>query len=119
MGKTRALGRGLSSLIPHSERAMTSSESLSVDAKPKTVRLDELRVNPYQPRRSFDQEALQMLADSISEHGLIQPILVREVEGEFEIVAGERRWRASKLAGLLEVPVHILELTDNQSMELA
>lgn len=119
MGKARALGRGLSSLIPHSERSLTPQETLPVDAKPKTVRLEDLKVNPYQPRRNFDQEALQMLAESIAEHGLIQPILVREIEGEFEIVAGERRWRASKLAGLIEVPVHVLELTDNQSMELA
>ena len=115
MGKTRALGKGLSSLIPHGDYITDSFPEGSV----KTLRVDQLHPNPYQPRKQMDPASLKILSDSIREHGVIQPVLVRNAPSGYEIVAGERRWRASQLAGLSEIPVHILELSDNQAMELA
>lgn len=115
MGKTRALGRGLSSLIPHSEYITDSFQEGNV----KTLLINQLHPNPFQPRKQMDPSSLKVLSDSIKEHGVIQPILVRNAANGYEIVAGERRWRASQLAGLIEIPVHILELSDNQAMELA
>ena len=115
MGKARALGKGLSSLIPHGDYVMDSFPEGSV----KTLRVDQLHPNPFQPRKQMDPASLKVLSGSIKEHGVIQPVLVRNVASGYEIVAGERRWRASQFAGLSEIPVHILELSDNQAMELA
>lgn len=108
----RALGRGLDALIPH----LDVSEEDQVTA----VYIRDLRPNPYQPRREFNEERLHELAQSIQEHGIIQPLIVRrsEVRG-FDIVAGERRFRAAKLVGLDSVPVVVRELTDAQLMEIA
>ena len=87
---------------------------------PQTLRVSEIEPKPDQPRKYFDEEALQQLADSISKHGLLQPIIVRESAGGFyQIIAGERRWRASKLAGLLEVPVIIMEADALKAAEIA
>ncbi|MCX7779380.1 MAG: nucleoid occlusion protein [Negativicutes bacterium] len=85
----------------------------------KQVPVGEIVPNPYQPRKLFYDEALQELADSIREHGVIQPLLVRRKEGRFELIAGERRLRASKIAGLQEVPVIIKEIDDKEMAELA
>ncbi|MCL2037268.1 MAG: ParB/RepB/Spo0J family partition protein [Oscillospiraceae bacterium] len=86
-----------------------------------TLRIGEIEPNREQPRRDFDPEKLEFLADSIRQHGLIQPITVRELhdKGVYQIVAGERRWRAARIAGLEEVPVRIMELTDSQTMQIA
>ncbi|NPB03464.1 MAG: ParB/RepB/Spo0J family partition protein [Thermotogae bacterium] len=78
--------------------------------------IDDIRPNPYQPRRNFSQEELKDLAESIKRHGLLQPIVVREREGYYEIIAGERRWRAAKLAGLDRVPAIIKEVQDEKEM---
>ena len=87
---------------------------------PQTLRVSEIEPKPDQPRKYFDEEALQQLADSIGKHGLLQPIIVRESAGGFyQIIAGERRWRASKLAGLLEVPVIIMEADALKAAEIA
>ncbi|MBQ7225382.1 MAG: ParB/RepB/Spo0J family partition protein [Clostridia bacterium] len=87
---------------------------------PNTLRLSEIEPNRDQPRKYFDQDGLQELADSISKHGLLQPIIVKEISGGFyQIIAGERRWRASKLAGLLEVPVIIMDADDLKAAEIA
>lgn len=83
------------------------------------VSVEEIIPNPYQPRKLFNDEALQELAASIREHGVIQPLLVRRIEGRLELIAGERRLRASKLAGLPEVPVIIKEIDDKEMAELA
>ena len=84
------------------------------------VKIDQIIPNRYQPRKVFDENALQELADSIREHGLLQPLLVRPIpEGGYQIVAGERRWRASRMAGLTNVPVIIREFDDQKTMELA
>ena len=85
-----------------------------------TLRISEIEPNRSQPRKEFDESALADLADSIREHGVIQPLLVRPLPtGGYQLVAGERRWRASRMAGLGEVPVVIRELSDHEAMELA
>lgn len=84
-----------------------------------TVGIHEVIPNPYQPRKLFNDDALQELAESIREHGVIQPLLVRKVAGRLELIAGERRLRASKLAGLQEVPVIIKDIDDKEMAELA
>ena len=104
MNKRRGLGRGLDALIP--SRAVTAEE----EGEPAStgalfVPVGMIRPNPDQPRRSFDPAALSELADSIREHGILQPLVVREVESGYELIAGERRLRAAQMAGLREVPV--------------
>lgn len=115
MAKGRGgLGRGLESLF---EDAAPSFES---DARVETLPLREIEPDPDQPRKTFDEEALGELASSIAEHGLLQPIAVRPRPlGGYLIVAGERRWRASRMAGLTEVPVVVKDVSDEQAMELA
>lgn len=111
--KQSGLGRGLGALI----------EDNGFDAPDGGVRslpLRRIEPNPLQPRREFDPEALQALADSISAHGVIQPLTVRETpSGYYQIIAGERRWRAARMAGLEEVPVLVVEADDRTVMELA
>lgn len=87
----------------------------------ETLRLSEIEPNKNQPRKTFDNEALRQLADSIREHGVIQPLIVRSLpNGNYQIVAGERRWRAAKMAGLTEIPVQIRDdLTEEQTMQIA
>lgn len=115
MAKGRGgLGRGLESLF---EDAAPSFES---DARIETLPLREIEPDPGQPRKTFDDETLAELSASIAEHGLLQPIAVRpKPSGGYLIVAGERRWRASRMAGLTEVPVIVKDVTDEQAMELA
>ena len=115
MAKGRGgLGRGLESLF---EDAAPSFES---DTRIETLPLREIEPNPGQPRKTFDDETLAELSASIAEHGLLQPIAVRpKPSGGYLIVAGERRWRASRMAGLTEVPVIVKDVTDEQAMELA
>lgn len=109
--KKGGLGRGLDSLF--NENA--TDDNLAVE-----LRLSEIEPNENQPRTYFDEEALSELADSIKTHGLLQPIVVRPMPGgTYQIVAGERRWRACRLAGLVNVPVIIKDLDDKQTMELA
>jgi ParB family chromosome partitioning protein len=108
---SKGLGRGLDALIP----------SLHVDENDQIVEIPmgELRANPYQPRKHFEQVALEELAQSIQEHGVIQPIIVRKVLKGYEIIAGERRWRASTLCKKETIPAVIRSLTDRQVMEVA
>ena len=115
MAKGRGgLGRGLESLF---EDASPSFES---DTRIETLPLREIEPDPGQPRKTFDDETLAELSASIAEHGLLQPIAVRpKPSGGYLIVAGERRWRASRMAGLTEVPVIVKDVTDEQAMELA
>ena len=115
MAKGRGgLGRGLESLF---EDAAPSFES---DTRIETLPLREIEPDPGQPRKTFDDETLAELSASIAEHGLLQPVAVRpKPSGGYLIVAGERRWRASRMAGLTEVPVIVKDVTDEQAMELA
>lgn len=92
---------------------------LKEDSEGTELNLDQLSPNPFQPRSDFDQEKLDELAQSIKEHGIIQPIVVRHVEGKYQIVAGERRWRAAQIAGLEKVPVVVKEMDDASMMQMA
>lgn len=105
-GDRRGLGKGLEALIP-------------VAPGVQEVELDSIVPSPRQPRRSLDQQALQELAASIKEQGVVQPLVVTEIEGGYQLLVGERRWRAARLAGLEMVPVVIREATPQQMLELA
>ena len=85
----------------------------------KTLRLSDMEPNRQQPRKAFAEEAIAALADSIRQYGMLQPILVRPYQGTYQIVAGERRWRAARMLGLDEVPVIIKEISDGEAMEIA
>lgn len=121
--KKRALGRGLEQLFNTENLDFDTIErQIYEDAsKEEIVEIDinELRANPYQPRKNFKDEALQELASSIKEYGVFQPIIVKKSIKGYEIIAGERRVRASKLAGLTKVPAIIRDFTDEQMMEIA
>ena len=111
--KQRGLDRGLGALIDDFSAPETQQEVTRLP-------LQKVEPNPNQPRRRFDEEELQSLADSVAEHGILQPLAVRAMEGGFyQIIAGERRWRAARLAGLKEVPVVVVEADDRTVMELA
>lgn len=121
----RGLGKGLDSLIPVSSSAPKSStESKAADKKEEQgqktmVKITKVEPNREQPRKKFDEDALQELADSIKQYGVISPILVQDRKTYYEIVAGERRWRAAKLAGLKEVPVIIKNFTEQEIVEIS
>jgi len=121
MAKQRGLGKGLSALLPAApqiKEAERDEKSPNISTV-QTMLCDTLIPNPFQPRHIMESAPLEELAASIKEHGIIQPILIRKVKNQWQIVAGERRWRAAQLAGVYEVPVRELELTDAQVMELA
>src|SRR5690606_29260926 len=116
----KKLGRGLSALL--GDDMASDYADLDKVRSTKEVPVEQLRANQYQPRLDWDQDALDSLAASIAEKGVLQPILVRRnptKDSEYEIVAGERRWRAAQMAQLHQVPVIIKELTDAESMEIA
>ena len=117
----KALGRGLSALIPTSRpQSAESAPSLALQlAGLIHVAIDEIDPNPVQPRSSLQTDRLAELAQSIREHGIIQPLIVRSAAGRYQLVAGERRWRAAKMAGLSRVPVIIQEYADNLLMQIA
>ncbi|MBM7567943.1 ParB/RepB/Spo0J family partition protein [Paenibacillus sacheonensis] len=108
---SKRLGRGLDALIP--------SLAVSEEDKVVEVPLTQLRPNPYQPRKTFDDEAIRELAESIKQHGVIQPIIVRTVLKGYEIIAGERRFRASQLCGNTTIPAVVRNFSDLQVMEIA
>jgi ParB family chromosome partitioning protein len=111
----KGLGKGLEALIPSGPFGQRKSGE-SVNLMP----LDDILPNAQQPRKKFDEDKIRELAQSISEHGVVQPIVVRPVqEGKYEIVVGERRWRAARLAGLTEIPVIIKEIDKKLSTEVA
>jgi len=115
--KSRGLGRGLSALMSD-VNADTGTES--TPKRPDlVVPIEQVRPNPDQPRRFFAEDALLELASSIAEHGIIQPLIVRTAEGGYEIVAGERRWRAAQKAKLHEVPVLVRDYNDTEVLEIA
>lgn len=121
--KRRALGRGLEELFNSEVLDYNTVEEKIVNDSTKDevtmVKLNELRSNPYQPRKVFDEQALEELASSIKEHGVIQPIIVKKSIKGYEIIAGERRAKASQLAGLEEIPAIIRDFNDTQMMEIA
>jgi len=112
VSKKSSLGRGLDALM--GKPLETASPT-----NPSTLLLEQLIASPLQPRANFEPEALADLASSIREKGVLQPLLVRKIGEKYEIVAGERRWRASSLAGLSEVPVIVRDLSDLETLEIA
>lgn len=118
MNKKRGLGKGLGALIPPSGPSRSADDEASGGIT--EVPVDQITPNPHQPRHTIDQEKLRELSDSIIEHGLIQPLIVTQVEANsYQLIAGERRWRASRLAGMTTVPVIIKESSPQQMLELA
>ncbi len=119
----RGLGKGLDSLIPNAmgeAKVKKDTKQETVEKGPETiVKITKVEPNREQPRKNFDEDALQELADSIKQFGLLQPILVQDRKDYYEIIAGERRWRAAKLAGLKEVPVIIRNYTEQEIVEIS
>lgn len=120
----RGLGKGLDSLIPNAigeNRKKNEEEHTQASAKEAEtfIKITMIEPNRDQPRKNFDEDSLQELADSIKQFGLLQPILVQDRKDHYEIIAGERRWRAAKMAGLKEVPVMIRNLTDQEIVEIS
>lgn len=133
-GLGKGLGKGLDSLIPNGKESTSSTKSENVQVKEvvkevevvKEIVKDELFVkiskvepNREQPRKDFNEDALIELADSIKQYGVIQPLIVKERDGYYEIVAGERRWRAAKMAGLKEIPVIVKDYSEQEIAEIA
>lgn len=127
--KRRGLGRGLDALLggmsspagadDADSGSDAEADSATIRGAQSSIGIDLIRRGRYQPRRNFDEDKLRELADSIAAQGVIQPIVVRPVEEHFEIIAGERRWRAAQLAGLGEIPVVLREVDDQAAMALA
>ena len=120
MKKKKGLGRGLSALFGD-EKSENKPKPKNTTSNTRAL-IGDLTRNPYQPRQSFNEEKLQELASSIEKNGVIQPVVVRpdkSNEGKYQIIAGERRWLAAQKAGLHEIPIIILDLDDNESLEVA
>ena len=120
--KRKALGRGLEQLFSNESLYVNPIEEIVENAKEDDIveiKLSELRSNPYQPRQTFDQEKLQELADSIKEFGVLEPIIVKKSVKGYEIVAGERRKKASELAGLEKIPAIIKDFSEEEMMQIA
>ncbi len=121
--KRKGLGKGLDSLIPENKSVKPAVKSEKAEEPVKTgeqmLKINQVEPNRDQPRKHFEEDALLELADSIKQYGVLQPLLVRKRKDYYEIIAGERRWRAAKLAGVKEVPVIIKEYTEQQAVEIA
>lgn len=118
--KKKKLHSGLDSIFGGDINTLISDiENNTPKSAQSSIALKEIRANPYQPRKLFDEESLNELAESIKEHGIFQPVLLKESIKGYEIVAGERRCRAAEIAGLKEVPAIIVDFTDQQMMEIA
>lgn len=117
--KSRGLGRGLEALIVDTEIKAESTPGATTKDGINYIDINEIKPNRNQPRKMFNNEKLQELADSIQEHGVIQPLIVRTIENGYELVAGERRWRAARLAGLKSVPCLIRELNEEENALIA
>jgi ParB family transcriptional regulator, chromosome partitioning protein len=125
--KRKVLGKGLSALLPQRPREAAESAPAAAaapapaqaPAAPTTLPLDQIHPNPLQPRVVFQADRLEELAASIRANGIIQPLIVREHQGQFQLVAGERRWRAARIAGLTEVPVVVQEIAEPRLLEIA
>ena len=124
--KKKGLGKGQDSLIPDnksmksvtSEKTVESKEDAAAKSGVQVMKINEVEPNRDQPRKNFDEDALLELSDSIKQFGVLQPLLVRKRKDYYEIIAGERRWRAAKLAGVKEVPVIEKEYTDQEILEI-
>lgn len=117
--KAKGLGRGLDSLIPSIEQPKKKNENKETQSAENLLNITKVEPNREQPRKKFDEDALMELADSIRQYGVLEPILVQPRGNYYEIVSGERRWRAAKLAGLKEIPVIVKNLTDQEIAEIS
>lgn len=124
--KRKGLGKGLDSLIPENKSAKVSSseskkteETAGLKSGEQMMKINMVEPNRDQPRRNFEEDALLELADSIKQYGVLQPLIVRKRNDYYEIIAGERRWRAAKMAGVKEVPVIIKEYNEQEILEIA
>lgn len=118
----RGLGKGLDSLIPVAApqaETKTAEEKKEDGAQGTYVKITKVEPNREQPRKNFDEDALQELADSIKQYGIVEPLIVQDRKTHYEIIAGERRWRAAKLAGLKEVPVIVRNYTEQEIVEIS
>ncbi|RKD22239.1 chromosome segregation DNA-binding protein [Caminicella sporogenes DSM 14501] len=115
----RGLGKGLSALIPQGYNQSFVDENSKDDKVIKMIKINNIRPNEKQPRKYFNEEKIKDLEESIREHGIVQPIIVRKIPSGFEIVAGERRWRAAKNASLKEIPCIIKDLNDEETVKLS
>lgn len=120
--KKMGLGKGLDSMIP--PKATASAGNLKEDGKSQKtgetiLKINEVEPNKDQPRKNFNEDSLKELSDSIKQHGIVQPLIVSKQKDYYEIIAGERRWRAAKMAGLKEVPVIIKDYSPQEIMEVA
>lgn len=111
--KKKALGRGLDAILVDNSEPASSENGITM------VRIGEVEPNSHQPRKTFDASELETLAESIAQYGVIQPITVRAVDGIYQIITGERRWRAARMAGISEIPVIIISADDKKAAELA
>jgi len=126
MAKKRALGKGLSALLEHAENNEDLSSRYAANSGQKNeaagtskIKISDIEANPGNPRTRFEQEALEELAESIKIHGIIQPITVRKVGRRYQIISGERRFRASQLVGLDEIPAYVRDVDDQTVLEMA
>src|SRR5262249_37290712 len=110
MNSRHGLGRGLGALLPSNPAATVAATDIAIDA---------IVPNPRQPRKDFDNNSLQDLSSSLGQNGVLQPVVVRRVGSGYQLIVGERRWRAAKLAGLTRIPAIVREATDAQALELA
>ncbi len=124
--KKGGLGKGIDSLIPNKVSVKATPEMVGGNTNPNEkavegifVNINKVEPNREQPRKNFDEDALVELSESIKQFGVLQPLLVQDKKGYYEIVAGERRWRAAKIAGLKEVPVIIKDLTEQEKAEIS
>ena len=121
--KRKALGRGLEQLFSNEVIDFDNFENNIINTAKKSeielINIDDIRSNPYQPRKIFDEKSLNELAESIKEHGVVQPVIVKKSIKGYELIAGERRTKASKLAGLAQIPAIIRDFNDQEMMEIA
>lgn len=118
--KRKALGRGLDAILPSNVPAAVPDTKEASPVGVALIPLQQIETNPFQPRNDFDEQALSELADSIKEHGIIQPLTLRKLaKGQYQLIAGERRLRAAKLAELNEVPAYVRVANDEQMLEMA
>jgi len=117
--KKSGLGSGLDAIFGRDFTDLDDLTNNSTSQDQSEIELDKIQANPYQPRKTFNQEELEELADSIREHGVFQPIIVKKLDSNYVLLAGERRVRAAKLAGLTTIPAIVGDFTDQQMMELS
>ncbi len=119
MGKKFGLGKGLGALIPEEEGAAEQNKSEKYSVEANMISINLIKPNEGQPRKTFDEEKILQLSESIKEHGIIQPILLKKEGENYSIIAGERRWRAAKAAGLKEVPVIVMDIDEKAVLEVS